>query len=88
MAFIDIEVPDNKLQLVVDAVNSHVNPDLTPEEVKIYVQCRLENELSAFVRDYQMAMYLELFEFDDPVVRVVEISPEAADVFSHTIFLG
>lgn len=86
MAQIIIEIPDNKLQLVVDAVNSVVNPDLTPAQVQVYVKERLSNELRGFLRTHQEAMWMSTFIYYDPVLPNGLIAPfPASAVVSTTL---
>lgn len=84
MAQIIIEVPDEKLNLVVEAVNSRVNPDLTGPQAKIYVTDWLSNVLRSFVRQHQEAMWMSTFVYYDPVISQAVISPFPASVVVDT----
>lgn len=69
MAQIIIEVPDEKVYLVVDAVKDKLNnPDMTNQEVLQYVKDYLRAHLQGIVKVYQQKVLMVTFTFDDPTL--------------------
>lgn len=69
MAQIIIEVPDEKVYLVVDAVKDKLNnPDMTNQEVLQYVKDYLRAHLQGIVKVYQQKVLIATFTFDDPTL--------------------
>lgn len=69
MAQIIIEVDDNKVDRIVQAVRWYYNDyTLTPAECLVKVDAHLTSKLREFVREYQQREYLDDFVLDDPTV--------------------
>lgn len=67
MAQIVIEIPDEKLSLIVDAVRAHTKtPAMTPAQAAAWADAYLTGMLKQFVRKYQEQSHLDTFVFDDP----------------------
>lgn len=55
MAQLTLSIPDDKVDLVVSAVNHHLGPeeDLTPQEVLGWLKINIKKTVVALVRNYQ-----------------------------------
>jgi hypothetical protein len=68
MAQIIIEIPDENVVLVADAVRAHTNtPGMTDGEAATWVDAWLTGRLKLFVRRYQEQAHLDTFTFNDPM---------------------
>ena len=71
MADLTVTVPDNKIQLVIDWVQSRMSPATydgwTNADYVDYVETYLASNLRGNVRGYQEKEYVKSFTFDDPV---------------------
>lgn len=73
MAEIRITIPDDKTQLVLDAVTFYINYD-AEEPVEVtgaialdWMKKKLVLEIKRLVRNYQEQTYREKFKFDSPL---------------------
>lgn len=71
MAELIVTVPDNKIQLVIDWVQSRMSPASYQGWVNTdyvnYVETYLASRLRAEVRSQQLREHSDTFVFDDPV---------------------
>lgn len=67
MAQIIIEVPDEKIGLVGDAVRWKLgDPSMTNAEAATWIDGYLTGIMKQFVRRYQEQAHMDAFAFDDP----------------------
>lgn len=71
MADLTVTIPDNKLQLIKDWVQSRMSPETyagwTDADYANYVEIYLASRLRAEVLAFQRGEYMNSFVFDDPI---------------------
>ena len=75
MPTLTIDIPKEKVQLIVDAVNAHLLRqnvsdsyiELTPAEVEVWVKDWIIKSITRFVKHYQRDQHESSFVFDDPM---------------------